>query len=125
MKPLAGTIAPAPQRIGAQSLQDVVAYRAAATYRPGVTYTFAVDLVPDYVFEGTLTGRFCLYEQKFRDRAVWDAIKSSSAPVPYTISISDTGTNASIPRFLPQRTFYESFAAGGAFDCGPVANIRF
>jgi hypothetical protein len=125
MKPLGGTITPAPQLIGAQSLQDVIVYRAAATYVPGVIYTFAVDLVPDYVFQGTLSGRFCLYEQKFRDRAVWDAIKSSSTPVPYMISISDTGTHASIPRFLPQRTFYETFAASGAFDCGPGANIRF
>jgi hypothetical protein len=26
---------------------------------------------------------------------------------------------------FPQRTFYGSFAADGAFDCGPAPNARF
>ena len=125
MKPLAGTITPPPQMVGVQSLQDVIVYRAGATYQAGITYSFAVDLVPDYVFQGTLTGRFCLYEQKFSNRTVWDAIKASQTPVPYTISISDTDTSARIPLGHPQQTFYQSFLAIGALDCGPGANIRF
>jgi len=77
-----GTITPEPQMVGVQSLQDVLVYRAAATYRAGQTYTFVVDMVPDYVFQGTQTGRFCIYEQKFNNRSAWDALKSSSAPIP-------------------------------------------
>ena len=36
---------------------DVIVYGANATYLPG-TYTFSVDLIPDYVLQGTQTGRF-------------------------------------------------------------------
>jgi hypothetical protein len=56
---------------------------------------------------------------------VWNFLITSQATIPYSVTISDTGTVANIPAFLPQRTFYESFKAGGAFDCGPVPNIRF
>jgi hypothetical protein len=91
----------------------------------GATYTFTVDMVPDYVFQGTQTGRFCIYSQRVTNRAVWDALMASQAAVPYSISISDTGTFASIPSFFAQRTLYESFAAAGAFDCGPAPNVRF
>jgi len=125
MKPLSGTITPTPQMAGVQSQQDVIAYQATATYLAGVTYTFAVDMVPDFVFHGTQSGRFCIHEQKFTNRTVWNALVASQAPIPYTVTISDTGTVATIPPFLPQRTFHESFAAGGAGDCGPVPNIRF
>ena len=123
MKPLGGTITPPPQMVGVQSLQGVLVYRAAATYQPGTTSIFTVDLVPDYVFQGTQTGRFCIHEQKVTNRAVWDALIASQAAIPYSISISDTDTHATIPTFFPQRTFHESFAAGGAFDCGPGPNI--
>jgi len=125
MKPLSGTITPAPQMVGTQSLQDVIVYQAAATYQPGVTYTFTVDMVPDFVFQGTQSGRFCIHEQKFTNRTVWDALKASQAAVPYSVTINDTETFANIPAFYPQRTFYESFVAAGAFDCGPQPNIRF
>jgi hypothetical protein len=125
MKPLTGTITPAPQMVGAQSLQDVIVYQAAATYQAGVTYSFTIDMIPDFVFQGAQSGRFCIYEQKFTNRTVWNALVTSSAPIPYSLTISDTGTSATIPSFLPQRTFHESFAAGGAVDCGPVPNIRF
>jgi hypothetical protein len=125
MKPLNGAISPAPQMVGVQSLQDVIVYQAAATYQGGVTYTFTVDMAPDFVFQGTQSGRFCIHEQKFSNRAVWNALIASETAVPYSLTISDTGTVANIPAFLPQRTFYESFKAGGAFDCGPVPNIRF
>src|SRR5262249_34280892 len=79
----------------------------------------------DYVFQGIQTGRFCIYNQKVTNRTVWDGLMASQAAGPYSISISDVGTFASIPSFFPQRTFYESFAACGAFDCGPAPNIRF
>jgi hypothetical protein len=125
MKPLTGTITPAPQMVGAQSLQDVIVYQAAATYQAGVTYSFTIDMIPDFVFQGAQSGRFCIHEQKFTNRTVWNALVTSSAPIPYSLTISDTGTSATIPSFLPQRTFHESFAAGGAVDCGPVPNIRF
>ena len=125
MKPLGGTITPAPQMVGVQSLQDVLVYKAAATYQAGQTYTFTVDMVPDYVFQGTQTGRFCIFEQKVTNRAVWDALIASQAPVPYSVSISDTETSATIPAFFPQRMFHETFAADGAVDCGPAPNIRF
>ncbi len=125
MKALAGSINPAPQMVGVQSLQDVIIYGAKATYQAGVTYSFTMDMVPDYIFKGTQTGRFCIHEQKFNDRTVWNALIASTADVPYSVSISDTETAATIPAFLPQRTFYRSFTADGAFDCGPVPNIRF
>jgi hypothetical protein len=125
MKPLAGTITPAPQNVGVQSLHDVIAYGGAATYQAGATYTFMIDMVPDYVVQGTQTGRFCIHEQKVPNRTVWQAIMGSQTAVPYSISISDTETSVKIPAFLPQRTFYDSFVSGGALDCGPVPNVRF
>jgi hypothetical protein len=112
MKPLTGSINPAPAMIGVQNLRDVIVYQGEATYEPGVTYSFIVDFAPDYVIQGTQSGRFCLYEQKFTNRAVWDSLIANQATVPYSISISDTGTAATIPAFLSQRTFYESFKAG-------------
>jgi len=125
MKPIAGEITPRPAMVGVQSLQDVIVYQGAATFEPGVTYTFIVDFAPDYVIQGTQSARFCLYEQKFTNRTVWDALIASPAAIPYSISISDTGTAATIPAFLPQRTFYESFKAAGAVDCGPQPTNRF
>jgi hypothetical protein len=88
-------------------------------------YTFTVDMVPDYVFQGTQTGRFCIYSQRVTNRAVWDGLMASQATVPFSISISDTGTFASISSFFAQRTLFESFSAAGAFDCGPAPNVRF
>ena len=125
MKPLGGAITPAPGMVGAQSLQHVIVYSADATYEAGITYTFTIDMAPDFVFQGTQTGRFCIHEQKFTNRAVWDALIASQSAVPYSISIRDTGTVANITAFYAQRTLYESFVAGGAFDCGPAPNIRF
>jgi hypothetical protein len=125
MKPLGGTISPAPQMAGVQSLQEVILYRAAATYAAGTTYTFTVDLVPDYIIQGVQTSRFCIYEQKVTNRDVWSALIASEASVPYSLSISDTETAATIPTFFPQRTFYETFKSSGAADCGPVPNNRF
>ena len=110
---------------GVQSLQDVIVYTGAATYQGGTTYTFTVDMVPDYVLQGTQTGRFCIYSQGVTNRGVWDALMASQGAVPYSISISDTGTFATIPSFFAQRTLYESIAAAGAFDCGPTPNVRF
>jgi hypothetical protein len=124
MKALSGTITPAPQMVGAQSLQDVIVYAADATYQAG-TYTFTIDMVPDYVFQGTQSGRFCIHEQKFTNRDVWNALIASPEAASYSLSISDTETAAAIPAFFPQKTLYESFKAGGAADCGPVANVRF
>ena len=125
MKVSGGTITPFPQMIAAQSLQDVILYDAPATYQGGTTYNFTVDLVPDYVIQGTQSGRFCIYEQKFFNRTVWDALIASTADVPYTVSISDTDTTATIPAFYPQRTLYRTFAADGAADCGPAPTDRF
>jgi hypothetical protein len=125
MKVSGGTINPTPQLVGPQSLQDVIVYGAATTYQAGTTYDFTVDMVPDYVIQGSQTGRFCLYEQKFSNRAVWDALIASTADVPYSVSISDTETAATIPMFFSQRTLQQNFTSDGAFDCGPVPNSRF
>jgi hypothetical protein len=125
MKPLTGTITPAPQMVGVQSLQDVIVYQAAATYQAGTSYSFTIDLIPDFVFQGSLSGRFCIHEQKFANSSIWNALVASPTAIPYSLTISDTGTVANIPSFLPQRTFHDSFAAGGAADCGPIPNIRF
>jgi hypothetical protein len=125
MKPLAGTITPAPGMIGVQSLQEVILYNAQATYEGGVNYNFTVDLIPDYVIQGRITRRFCVYSAKFTDRTVWNAILASPSAVPYTVSISDTETNATIPAFFPQRTLYANFVSAGASDCGPTPTNRF
>jgi hypothetical protein len=125
MKPIAGSIAPPPAMVGVQSMRDVIVYQGGATYEPGITYAFVVDFVPDYVVQGTQSSRFCVYEQKVTNRTVWDSLIASPTAVPYSISISDTGTAATIPAFLPQRTFYENFKAAGAADCGPQPNNRF
>jgi hypothetical protein len=125
MKVSGGTITPLPQMIGAQSLQDVIVYGGTATYQGGSTYNFTVDLVPDYVIQGTQSGRYCIYEQKFINRAAWDALIASTADVPYTVSISDTETTATIPGFFSQRTFYRNFTADGATDCGSSPTNRF
>jgi hypothetical protein len=126
MKPLGGTITPAP-RMGyeGQPLRDAIVYKARATYEANTTYTFMVDLVPNYVLQGTQTGRFCINEQTITNRAAWEAIMSSEAEVRYSVSIRDTETRANIPAFFPQRTFHETFTAGGALDCGPTGNTRF
>ena len=57
MKALTGTISPMPRMEGVQSPQDVIVFRARALYQAGLTYTFTIDMVPDFVFEGTESGR--------------------------------------------------------------------
>jgi hypothetical protein len=81
--------------------------------------------VPDYVYRGAQSGRFCIHNQKFTNRSLWDAIRTSTGAVPYAISIDDTDTHATVPVFFPQRTFYESFMASGALDCGPGPSSGF
>ena len=126
MKPLQGNITPAPEFRGAASLTDVIAYRGRASCRAGVTYSFTVDLVPDYVIQGVRNGRFCLYERKFERRLDrWAAIRASTAPVPYSVSIRDLDYDAEVPSFFPQGTFYDGFVQAGAADCGPTGNNRF
>ena len=126
MKPLQGNITPAPEFRGARSLADVIAHRGRASYRAGVTYSFTIDMVPDYVIQGVRSGQFCLYERKFERRLDrWAAVRASTAPVSYSLSIDDLDYDAEVPSFFSQRTFYESFVQGGATDCGPTGNNRF
>jgi len=125
MKPLTGTIAPLPQMVGVQSLQDVIQYEGAATYAASTSYTFTIDMIPDFVFQGTQSKRYCVFTQKVTNREIWNALISSTDAVAYNVSISDTGTAARIPASYPQKTFYQSFVADGAGDCGSVPNIRF
>jgi len=126
MKPLGGTINPLPTLFGATSLTDVIVYRGGAQYKAGTTYTFSIDLIPDYVFQGAVSGRFCLHDQKFASNpARWNALITSTAPVRYSMAISDLDYAADIPLFYPQSLLRANFLAVGAFDCGPVPNIRF
>ena len=126
MKPLRGNIAPAPEFRGSSSLTNLIAHRGRASYRAGVTYSFTIDMVPDYVIQGVRSGRFCLYERKFERRLDrWAAVRAGTAPVPYSLSINDLDYDAEVPSFFPQRTFYESFVQAGATDCGPTGNNRF
>ena len=127
MKPLTGAVNPVPEIEGVASVSDLILYNARARYRAGVTYAFTVDLIPDYVIQGVLTGGFCLYEQKFIGpaRTHWDGIRASAAPVKYSISITDLDYAAEIPTFFPQRTFYEALIREGARDCGPQPTNRF
>jgi hypothetical protein len=92
MKGLRGTISPAPELTGATSLNDVIAYGARVPYRAGVTYAFSIDMVPDYVFQGTLSGRFCVHDQKFAANPnAWNALLASSEPSQYSLSWNDIG----------------------------------
>jgi hypothetical protein len=116
MKPIGGSISPAPPMGGVQSLQEGIVYKAPATYQGGVTYTFRVDLVPDYVDRDRQTGRFCIRENS-SNRAAWDAIMASADATPFTISISDSHTTARVPAFLPQRTIRDSLVAEGVVAC--------
>jgi hypothetical protein len=126
MKGARGTISPAPGMPGATSLNDVIVYGARAQYRAGVTYTFSIDMIPDYVFQGTLSGRYCVHDQKFASRpAPWNALLASSDAPSYSVSWNDIGSTAEIPAYYAQSTLRANFIAAGATDCGPAANIRF
>ncbi len=121
MKPLDGTITPAPKLPNrGEPASDAILYRIPATYQANTTYTFRVDLVPNDVLRGTETGRFCINEQSTANRAARKAILASPDDVRYSVAIRETGTFANIPAFLPQRTLHESFTADGAADCGPT-----
>ncbi|MSV34839.1 MAG: hypothetical protein EXQ47_04480 [Bryobacterales bacterium] len=125
MKGLRGTISPAPE-LGAMSLNDVIVYGSRAQYRAGVTYTFSIDMVPDYVFQGTLSGRYCVHDQKFAANPnPWNALLASSETPPYSLSWNDAGSVATIPAFYPQSALRANFITAGATDCGPGANLRF
>ena len=111
---------------GATSLNDVIVYGARAQFRAGVTYVFSIDMVPDYVYQGTLSRRFCVHDQKFASNPnPWNALLANAEPPEYSLSWLDTGAVAEIPAFYPQGTLRANFIASGATDCGPVANIRF
>lgn len=126
MKGLRGTISPAPGMPGATSLNDVIVYNSPALYHAGVTYTFSIDLIPDYVFQGTLSGRYCVHDQKFAARpGPWNALLASSEAPPYSVSWNDLGSITEIPAYYPQSMLRANFIAAGATGCGPNANIRF
>jgi hypothetical protein len=126
MKPLQGVISPAPGMPGATSLDDVIVYGARAQYRAGITYTFSIEMIPDYIFRGSLSGRFCVHDQKFASNPnAWNALLGSSAPIPYSVSWNDIDSVAEIPSYYPQSVLRADFIAAGATDCGPVPNIRF
>ena len=126
MKGARGTISPAPGMIGATSLNDVIVYGARVEFRAGVTYTFSIDMVPDYVFQGTLSGRYCVHDQKFAARpGPWNALLASSEAPSYSVSWNDLGLTAEIPAYYPQSALRANFIAAGATDCGPNANTRF
>jgi hypothetical protein len=127
MKPVQGSVSPQPEAEGVASASDVVLYNARARYRAGATYSITVDLVPDYVIQGVITGGFCVYEAKFYGpaRTHWEAIRASTAPGKYPVSITDVDFSGEIPLFYPQRTFYEGLVREGARDCGAQPNNRF
>jgi len=126
MKSLGGTITPVPGLPGATSVNDVLLYGGRAQYRAGTTYSFVIDLVPDYVFQGTISGKFCLHEQKYSTNpGPWNALMASNTPVPYTVTVADLDYSGRVPLFFPQSALRASFLAAGALDCGPVPNIRF
>jgi hypothetical protein len=126
MKALQGTISPAPGLSGAMSMNDVIVYGSRAQYRAGVTYTFSIDMAPDYVYRGTLSGRFCVHDQKFAGNpGPWNSLLASADAPVYSLTWNDTGSAAEIPAFYPQGTLRANFIAAGATDCGPVATLRF
>jgi len=127
MKAVQGSIDPQPEADGGAGVSDVILYNARAHYRAGVTYSITVDLAPDYVIQGQISGSFCMYESKFNGRARtnWEAIRESGAPVKYPVSITDVDFSGEIPLFYPQQTFYEGLVNEGARDCGPQPTTRF
>jgi hypothetical protein len=126
MKGLAGAITPLPEMVGAGALRDVIVYGGAATYRKGVTYEVTVDMVPDYVIQGELSGKFCLYEEKFAsNRERWKALIADTAGVPYNISLFDLDYHATVPAFYSQRALRDGFVKSGAGDCGASSSVRF
>ncbi len=73
-----------------------------------------------------LSGRYCVYEQKFaHERTRWDAIRASATPVKYMVSWNDLDWSGDTALFYPQRTFYENLVRTGATDCGPMPGNRF
>jgi hypothetical protein len=126
MKAMDGTITPAPQMgYEGEPLRDVIVFQARATYEANTTYAFMVDMVPNYVLQGTQSGRFCINEQRVTNRTAWEEMMSSEVAVPYSVLLLDTETRANIPAFFPQRTFHQSFLAAGAIDCGPTPTTHF
>jgi hypothetical protein len=127
MTPVQGSISPQPEAEGVASISDVILYHGRALYHAGVTYSITVDLIPDFVIQGRLSGSFCVYEAKFggRARERWESVRDSGAAVKYPVSITDIDFAGEIPLFFAQRTFYESFVREGARDCGPQPTNRF
>jgi hypothetical protein len=127
MKAVQGSIDPQPEAYGVASVSEVILYNARARYRAGITYSITVDLAPDYVIQGQISGAFCMYEAKFNGRARtnWEAIRESVALVKYPVSITDVDFSGEIPLFYPQHAFYEGLVNEGARDCGPTPTTRF
>lgn len=126
MKTVGGSITPPPVLPGAVTMNDVILYGGSAQYRAGTTYEFVIDFIPDYVFQGSISGRFCVHDQKYAaNPAAWNAIMASNAPVPLLLAISDLDFAGRIAAFYAPSLLRANFLAAGAFDCGPVPNIRF
>jgi hypothetical protein len=98
------------------------------TYEGGTMYQFTADLVPNFVVHNLDKSRACIASQQYRHstaakKAFLDVI-TSEAPSSYVLSIGSV-FKGRIQAFYGLGTFYQSFIAAGAQDCGPQPTRRF
>ena len=110
-------------------MNNLVKYGSEARYKGRVVYHFTIDLVPDFVGQNATKTKFCVdhehYKQKVKSLQVWEAMKTSSAPVKYRIFINKLDYAGDTQPFYPPKIFYDGFLREGAVKCKPYKNIYF
>ena len=127
MKPLQGNITPAPEFRGAASLtgRDRLPWAGPVAAPASPTPSRSIWSRTTSSRGYAVVGSACMSGSSNGGWDRWAAIRASTAPVPYSVSIRDLDYDAEVPSFFPQGTFYDGFVQAGAADCGPTGNKPF
>ena len=97
------------------------------TYEGDTVYRFTADLVPNFVVHNLERTKSCIHYQQYThspetEKAIAQ-ILATETPTTYSVTV---GTfKGRIQNFYGEGTFFKSFVAEGAKDCGPTPTRRF
>jgi hypothetical protein len=126
LRPLKSTIHPVPREAyapfkEAQEIPRLLAQRAEFLYEAGVTYTFALELVPRFVsFQPDSDTRCLVHEGSpygVEAQKAFARLLMRTAPTTYRVNIADMAFQGRIDNFIGEGTFHAGFVAEGLSEC--------
>lgn len=129
LRPLKSTIQPTPHETyaphnEAEEIPGLLAYRADFLYEAGITYNFALELVPEFVSMHRNSTTPCLVHEGSRYNSTaqkaFARMLARDVPTLYRVFIGGTAFEGRIENFYGEGTFYRSFGAEGLSECERV-----